>query len=112
MVYGQLGHASSFFQSLSPPPFSLSLIHIHPALSSVAGSLSELRTVKSQLEGSHFMFKPLSLEESRRTELTQLKHLVQSHTPSTLHEATKVGIAENLAKLFSGQVSAVEYLCM
>ena len=57
------------------------------------------------------MFKPLSLKDSR-TELTQLKHLVQSHTPSTLHDATKVDIAEKLASLFSGQVSAVEYLCM
>jgi hypothetical protein len=80
------------------------------ALSSGNSSLSELRTIKSQLEGSHFTFKPLSLEDDRT--LSQLKHLVRSHTPSTLDEATKASIAENLANIFSGQVKKLVYACV
>ena len=62
--------------------------------------------VKSRLEGTHFSFSPVSLKDSSEA-LAELKYLTLSHTPSTLHEATKVTMVEKLAELFSGQVGCV-----
>lgn len=68
--------------------------------------LDSLRDLKSRVEGTQFIFSPFSLDHNQ---LSLLRHLVVSHTPSNLHEGTKAKIAEKITEIFDGQVKRLVY---
>ena len=79
------------------------------ALSETGAILDSLRDLKSRIEGTLFHYKPVTLDS---THLSQLKHLVVSHTPANLHEQTKSLITENLSSVFKGQVKQLLFACV
>ena len=83
--------------------------HTCTALAQCTSVLDNLRDIKSQIEGTYFKYRPLTLDADC---LASLKYQVNSHTPSTLHETHKAKIAEGVHKLFAGQVKRVLYACV
>lgn len=71
--------------------------------------MDNLRDIKSQIEGTYFKYRPLTLDADS---LTTLKYQVNSHTPSTLYESYKAKLAEGVQKLFAGQTKRVLYACV
>jgi len=72
--------------------------------------LDRLRLLKSDLEGSNYAaFSPAPLDSSA---MSQLKHLVRSHTPANLPEEQKAKIANQLADLLAGRVKQLLYACL
>ena len=71
--------------------------------------MDSLRALKSRVEGTLFRYQPISLDPAH---LSQLKHLVVSHTPTNLNDQTKSAISDSLSKLFVGQVKRLVYACI
>lgn len=71
--------------------------------------LQSSRAFKSRIEGTTFVYRPVKLDSSK---LSQLKHLVLSHTPRNLHDSTKSEITDKLLDLFAGQVKQLLYACV
>ena len=79
------------------------------ALSETGAVLDSLPALKRRIEGTFLRYKPVTLDS---THLSQLKHLVVSHTPANLHEQTKSLITENLSSVFKGQVKQLLFACV
>ena len=71
--------------------------------------LEELRDLKSKIEGTHFKFAPVAFDSRI---LSDLKHLVISHTPPTLQDSTKKKIADKVRQLSEGQLKRVLFACI
>lgn len=71
--------------------------------------LDSLRHLKSRIEGTSFIFRPISLDHEQ---LILLKHLVIAHTPASLQDVTKTKIVENITLLLESQVKRVLYACL
>ena len=79
------------------------------AIDDINAILDSLRHLKSRIEGTRFIFQPLSLDHDQ---LVLLKHLVVAHTPENLQEQTKIKIVEKLTSIFEGQVKRIVYACI
>ena len=83
---------------------------IHPpVLAQATHLLEELRDLKSKIEGTHFKFAPVAFDSRI---LSDLKHLVISHTPPTLQDSTKKKIADKVRQLSEGQLKRVLFACI
>ncbi|KAL5460428.1 hypothetical protein EMCRGX_G033875 [Ephydatia muelleri] len=71
--------------------------------------LEELRDLKSKIEGTHFKFSPVAFDPRI---LSDLKHLVISHTPPTLQDSTKTKIADKIRQLSEGQLKRILFACI
>ena len=84
--------------------------HIHTiAIEEGNNILDSLRHLKSRIEGTSFIFRPISLDHEQ---LILLKHLVIAHTPASLQDVTKTKIVENITLLLESQVKRVLYACL
>ena len=88
---------------------TIDIVGIFLVISQGTAIADSLRELKSQIEGTHFAFQPLSLDSS---ELVQLKHLVISHTPDNLNDVTRAKITEKLTSILGGQVKRLLYACL
>lgn len=71
--------------------------------------MDRLRILKSRIEGSYYPFEQLTLDQKR---LSQLKHLVVSHTPGAITEQHKATLAQLVSELLDGRVKQVVYCCL
>ena len=71
--------------------------------------LDSLRVLKSRVEGTLFRYQPVTLDSQK---LSQLKHLVVSHTPANLRDQTRSQITEKLLDVFDGQAKRLLFACI